>query len=860
MSRWRVWSLVVWGLVGVFGCSFQAERNLTAPAHKPVPQVAPPLAPPTASMKPPTDMRTVRGRVLGPDGPVAGAAVMTTVAQVLAPVDLERCPSEVDGLVELDLLSPRCRVRLPTLESWVTEHRAEAPVLARTTTDREGFFELAEPEAAKFVLWVESPVGAGALEDMTPGMGEVEVRLDAARLLMGRVRDDEGHPAEGVAVSAIHATQRHYFEARTDGQGWFQFPPLPSGGYSVVFTGAGLLSHEEFLYDANARLSVKMARSRRLSGQVLRGGTPVVGARVSLHGGAPSVETVADDAGRFFFDGARPGLQVLAARYEGLVALEEVMVREGGPTPDATLLLGTAVWMRGTVRDSRGRAIANASVSARAPREDLGSLWPDSQNARSAADGSYVLGPLLPKRYEVRVGARRFLEPPERWVQVDGAKPVDFVLRPSVVVEGRVVDTNGEPVSRADVIAWFPVEDSDSIDVQRVDAARSGDVGLRIGALTQSGADGSFVLDTEKKGRWLLSVQHESYPTVLLPVASPNRGLQVALDAAAQAEGGAMAARREQFQRALRDPRDDLRGEERGSDVEEGARPLTRTVTGRVTNAVTGAAVVGALVMASEDAPEDAGAWCQWEQVSLRDGVVKTGVDGTFTLPEVGPLAVTLVVAHPFHVQQRVRLPAPGAPMTVALAPGATVQGTLRGVSPRFLQVTLSQGEDDCYPNGIPAWGGLFSRTDVPAGTYVATVTATSDRAALFDMAPQSITVPAGGKVTLEFVNRERSTLLLRAPLSLDDFDVALVPDKVSAPVDASALPDILGRSLECEDDDGRTRVFKSLSGGRYTVFVFDQRGDPVRMSRQEVTVPERSKVTRELKLNWVALPAPAPK
>ncbi|TSC34413.1 hypothetical protein FOF48_05150 [Corallococcus sp. Z5C101001] len=75
----------------------------------------------------------------------------------------------------------------------------------------------------------------------------------------------------------------------------------------------------------------------------------------------------------------------------------------------------------------------------------------------------------------------------------------------------------------------------------------------------------------------------------------------------------------------------------KGEDVDLAAVVAVRGGgKGRVTHGGTGAAVAGALVQA-DDVPDTAEGWTEWVDTSATEGGVGTAVDGTCTLPSVGP-------------------------------------------------------------------------------------------------------------------------------------------------------------------------------------------------------------------------------
>lgn len=527
------WMLLLWGL----GCSTpqdhlalsRREGRAEAGAEHTRTQAQGPSVPLV-------DPHAVRGRVSGPQGPVANAVVLATPAQPPKPLEMIPCPSREDW-EEYGLMSPHCRATLSTLESWRAERFDEERVLVRASTDREGRFTLTGLGAGTLTLWVESPSGAGLREGVVAGMQEAEVRLAEPRPLRGQVRDDSGQLAADVLVTAVHVTHRRYFETRTDAAGRFEFSSLPPGEYVVLFQREGLLGRlEELQGVAYPPLKVTMARSRTLPGRLLQGTKPVAGARVSLHGLVPPRETTTDEAGRFAFEGVHSGLHVLAANHRGQDALAEVAVREDEELPVVELVLGTGVRQRGRVTDARGKPIPGATVYARTGgRREFTPAWTARRKATSADDGTYELGPLVPGRYQVQVLADGFLGEWGTWIRVDGTKRRSFVLRDAAVVRGAVVDTEGLPVGGVRLDLWSRQGDMKPSDLRGL--GPPGDLGLESGGFAQSRQDGTFALNATKAGPWFMRVQRDGFQDVFLPVTSPNSDLRITLGVGASVSG-----------------------------------------------------------------------------------------------------------------------------------------------------------------------------------------------------------------------------------------------------------------------------------------------------------------------------------
>ncbi len=180
-------------------------------------------------------------------------------------------------------------------------------------------------------------------------------------------------------------------------------------------------------------------------------GEPALGVRVTLVGPAPGYVTVrevdADGGGRFAFvdTGSAARARVVAERDGGLVASEEFTIDDA--TPELVLTLTAARNVRGHATFEDGAAAAGVVV------EILDA--PPWARRRATTDdaGAYAL-PIVP------TGARS-LRATARGAGVVtlaliGAEPdeiADIKLHRETEIDGSVVDADGKPVRRAEVVA-----------------------------------------------------------------------------------------------------------------------------------------------------------------------------------------------------------------------------------------------------------------------------------------------------------------------------------------------------------------------------------------------------------------------
>lgn len=369
------------------------------------------------------------------------------------------------------------------------------------TTDRAGRYRL---EGLARGLYDVSAVGRGfarARQGSAKVGSKVDLFLYAGASLSGIVTGPEGKPVAGALVSAeegVYAGFRATAGVKTDAQCRFELLGLAPGSYTVVAQQVGLApgitTDVVVLEQEDSTTSVALASGAAVTGRLLGPSRRPVAGPVSVEelDGRPPPLVLADrlraeagQAGRFRIDAVPPGSHTLVVAAPGFAPVRlELDVPVNAPGVNlGDVLLETGITIRGHIRDTTGQAITDATLWASPPD---GRGMGRSAEAKSQADGSYVLAGLSPTPYVVGVRASGFGSAHRR---VDaGDDGADFVLEQSGTLTGTVVDDLGRPI------------DSFQVAVQ---AAESREAWPHSEPITSG--DGRFSVENLEKGTYVVT-------------------------------------------------------------------------------------------------------------------------------------------------------------------------------------------------------------------------------------------------------------------------------------------------------------------------------------------------------------------
>lgn len=680
----------------------------------------------------------------------------------------------------------------------------------------------------------EPSPGSGPL---TPsGGGPLE-----ASSLEGTVVDEAGRPVAGAQLYLYQTdpaqpgdldpeerrTRVHSTHSGEDGT--FLLEARRPGSHAVSLYHPGFLtaSLPVTLPARDARLVLRRGASLEVT--VLdEEGLPLAGSEVQFLPSSRPGHT--DGSGKALLEALEPGRRRVAAATPGDEPLRtvgaEVELVDGQRT-SVVLRFSPGPRLTGVVVDGRGQPVAGAEVRA-APASLLesafgeGELQPFSFRARrewlsgssmawyTGASGRFTLtrlppGPLVVSAYRsgytlderATPGPVRKLEGKPGVLTGPGAGEVRLVMKALAHVRGRVVRTDGSPVTR------FAIDGDTHEDEQ-----------------------GAFRLSILRGGAAVLVFS---------------------------AEGLASTRRELRFQE--------------GVDVDMGEVVLEagREVRLRVVDADTGLPVEGAFVDVRDPADAEAERYTSllypypapapWE----REKMLLTGGDGVVRLPSVEEQPRVLRVEHCGYLGTRVPLGARQRELTVALRPGARVEGAVSvgGVVSGHgrVEVLTARGEHAAFAD---IQEGRYRTCALKEGRYGLEVEGHvfEDRT-LPSHVRRRVDLPARGTVTVDF-DAPREGAMVRVDVPSGRVDrLLLVPGAHPLPVtraqfleaEAGAYSPMY--SMEGTRDGGGYR-FRLIPPGLYTLLaVRDSRARPVELHVEELWVPEPGTVSHELRPRW---------
>jgi protocatechuate 3,4-dioxygenase beta subunit len=419
-------------------------------------------------------------------------------------VTLERGQT-IQGLVRDSAGDPLARavvVASPSLGVALSGWDAGAQSI-ETKTDARGAFRLEGVGAGLYSLRATARgFGSAYKSDVRPG-ATVNLMARPGGWLAGRVIDPKGLPVRGALVRAEKEPQfwgSSPVEA-TDAEGRFELAGLEPGTYSVVARHAdfapGIVTGIAVDVEGRADLSIGLTVGAAVTGRLVDSEERPLSGRVAAQelAGQPMarglielLRTEVGADGRFRIERFPPGsyaLGILAPRFAGRRV--EAEVSGADPVVDlGDIALEQGLAIRGRVRSSGGGPIADAEIATGGFDMMRGGVMVD---ARSGADGSFVLAGVLPGATQVNVRASGYASVNNKTMTA-GEEPVDVILTPGGSITGLVVEEDGRPIDAYRIVG---------------SAARSKPWEGRIDKSVGS-ADGRFLLEDLSEDTYVLQV------------------------------------------------------------------------------------------------------------------------------------------------------------------------------------------------------------------------------------------------------------------------------------------------------------------------------------------------------------------
>ena len=331
-------------------------------------------------------------------------------------------------------------------------------------------------------LFVEAPHHLGQRTEglSVNGSGAVELALQPAATLPGRIVDEDEHPVANAELQ-IHTdlSRNHFLEpplsvaARSDADGRFQLSRLPDAPlYELIARAPGFAALRfSITPPVNDReIVLVLGRGRTTVGSVRDiDGRPVANAAAVLYPSRSSQRDrlLVDDVhvAQSLVDGSFTIPHVVAGRYElGVTAPGHApmivrgldVLQTAEPLDLGTVFLEPEAILVGQVTDPRGQPLEGVSVSFLSlvyevgPQDDQLSTMKVTSTDR---EGKFLLTQLAASEpIDLQLRRRGHRSQEILGIEVPAVEPLVLVLEPVTEITGRVVDPDGEAVASAQVV------------------------------------------------------------------------------------------------------------------------------------------------------------------------------------------------------------------------------------------------------------------------------------------------------------------------------------------------------------------------------------------------------------------------
>jgi protocatechuate 3,4-dioxygenase beta subunit len=391
------------------------------------------------------------------------------------------------------------------------------PQMQSFTTDDGSFVLENVPPGATTVVVNAAGYASGRVAGLNvedgKALSDVEVSLEAAARLSGRVTAPDGSPASGVmvrqeqsgggAARMMRMAAGSDGSASTDANGEYTLDGLEAGERTISFIKSGYPAEQRTvtLSGKDNHLDVRLSAGNSVAGTVVSAsGGPVADASVramSAADGSFGRNTTTDSSGAFRFEGLAPGHYSFVASKAGYAdgQVRDVDITATGPI---SISLKTGGVIYGTVRGLPPSEMGHVSVMATSPNGNV--LGPVDSSGSYRIEGAPV--GTVRVSAQKRDGMNESAQSAMKSVQVEAGTPaqVDLEFDVSTVVTGRVT-RNGVPIANAPLVFLARSRDASTIRTTTDNDGNYRAVGLEQGSYTVQ------VIDLTRMGPYTTSYE-----------------------------------------------------------------------------------------------------------------------------------------------------------------------------------------------------------------------------------------------------------------------------------------------------------------------------------------------------------------
>jgi protocatechuate 3,4-dioxygenase beta subunit len=396
------------------------------------------------------------------------------------------------------------------------------------TTDGDGRYTIPNIPPGNRRLNISAEGFANQLKGGLVFRGEdpllMDVTLEIAEMICGRVIDKRGSPIQGARVLAISFsnTNRQCRDVvQSDQNGEFCLSSVAAGKYTIAVNAAGYrAAHENRVATGGSGLIIELTEEGVVCGRVLAGeGAPPVPYKVQLrstHEGTSVTSLIGEEVilsnedGTFCIECTTSGTYRVEAVAPGYAPSfsEEFRFTQGQPMSGVLVRLSQGGSIVGRTIDAKGNPIPRPHITTHDNSwsnslfdKALGDQFPTNVTQTAVTgdtQGRFDVARLRGETYQLRIRAAGYCEQTLRDILVVEGKRTDIgdvKLIQGGEITGSVIDQAGRPVLGATVRLDPDGKTSNPLEYR-----------------TQSGTDGKYSLGNIYPGRYKLSASLASEP------------------------------------------------------------------------------------------------------------------------------------------------------------------------------------------------------------------------------------------------------------------------------------------------------------------------------------------------------------